>query len=317
MYDRDLIVLTVSFVYSAAAAGLVIGRLGLGFLRQSGRRPFVAEAAWCAWLPLLTVGLMPLSALWPHPNHPLGAAHQLWHDWERQVHAVPVAHGLLHGANCAVLLFAAVGAVRAAYFLARMRGFAASIQAAAVPAGFELEGVPVYRISAKQPLCFTMGVVRPGVYFSDPLREALSARDFEAVLAHEAAHVRRRDPALRTLLFLFFVLLPLPGSRLLMAQWEQAAERQCDAEAAAHIGSGTDVAAALIRVAQANTLAPAIPAGPCFAVVDDDIEGRVHALLSCNCRPRSSVPALVGATLLGLLVTSLWISHVVEFFAHH
>jgi beta-lactamase regulating signal transducer with metallopeptidase domain len=139
------------------------------------------------------------------------------------------------------------------------------------------------------------------------------------MLAHEAAHVRRKDCLARTFLALFYALFPLPGSHLLMADWHHAAERECDALAADRIGSALDVAAALIRAAKAAPRsAVAVRDGACFAGFGDDVEGRVQALLALPAsRSRTRPTHLVFASLGFLLAASLWIAHAVELFVRH
>jgi hypothetical protein len=121
------------------------------------------------------------------------------------------------------------------------------------------------------------------------------------------------------LLSLFYALFPLPGGRLLLADWHHAVERECDAEAAARVGSAPDVAAALIRAAQATARSPVtVPGSACFAAFGDDVEGRVAALLALPAsRERARPTPLILAGLGVLLTASLWIYHAVELFVHH
>lgn len=61
----------------------------------------------------------------------------------------------------------------------------------------------VAEVPAPQPLAFTHGLARPEAVISSGLVDRLSDRELDAVVAHEASHVRRRDPlrllVLRTL----------------------------------------------------------------------------------------------------------------------
>lgn len=57
----------------------------------------------------------------------------------------------------------------------------------------------IYVIASPKPLAFTFGYFAPSVAVSDALARSLDDRELEALLLHEAEHVRRRDP-LRLLL---------------------------------------------------------------------------------------------------------------------
>ncbi|MGC9317247.1 MAG: M56 family metallopeptidase [Armatimonadota bacterium] len=50
-----------------------------------------------------------------------------------------------------------------------------------------------------RPVCFTAGLLRPVTVLSTSLRARLSCRELRAVLAHERAHLRRRDNLARLL----------------------------------------------------------------------------------------------------------------------
>jgi Zn-dependent protease with chaperone function len=319
MHELDFVLPILSFAYAAAGIGLVSALLARAWARRQRRFPSAGEATWCAFLPPLALLLLPLSAVEPHFPGTLNAVHLMWHSWEQALHAAPLAHGMLHAANSLLLVLAATGLVRMAYALARMRGFASALRTAGTTSPEFVDGVPLRTIDSPRPLCFTTGLLRPSVYLSTGLRELLSPQEREAMLAHEAAHLHRGDSLVRTFLFLFYALFPLPGSRLLLADWHHAVERECDALAARRIGSAPDVASALIRMAQAAARsAVAVPDGACFAALGDDIEGRVEALLALpasHSRARPTPLVLLG---LGFLLTgSLWISHAVELFVRH
>lgn len=318
MHDLSPLLSLVSFAYLAAGAGLLAALLGMTWARHGGRRLSAGEAAWCAFLPALALLLLPLSSALPHPAGLLDAMHRQWHGWEETLHAEPLAHGLLHAANFGMLILAAAGLIRLAYALARTRAFVSSVRSSALATGQEVEGVPLYTIHTVRPLCFTVGIRRPAIYLSTGLQDQLSTADREAMLLHEAAHIRRKDGLARTFFYLFYALFPLPGARPLMREWREAAERECDAEAAARIGSSTQVATALIRAAQALVRpAAALPDAAFFAAEGDDIEGRVQALL--DGRRRTAVrPAILVLFGLGfVLASSAWVSHAVELFVSH
>ena len=72
---------------------------------------------------------------------------------------------------------------------------------------------------------FTAGWVGPHIYVASELPATLSDAELSAVLAHEHAHVRRRDPArLSVLRFVGCALFWLPALRRLAADAADAAE---------------------------------------------------------------------------------------------
>jgi Zn-dependent protease with chaperone function len=304
--------------YAAAGAGLLSALLMRAWVRRDGRLPSPPEAAWCAFLPPLALLLLPLLMLQPHLTQ-FPPAHELWHRWEQALHTAPVTHAALHGANLLLLFAGAFFFARMVFTLTRMRAFAVSVRAAARAEPVEVEDFRLFIIPSPRPLCFTMGLRRPAVYVTTALQEHLSPREYEAMLAHEAAHIRRRDGLSRVFLALFYALFPFPGSDLLLADWHQAAERDCDAAAARRIGSAPDVARALVRVAQVMARSStAVPGGASFASFGDDIEGRVQALLSLPARPSRALPAgLVFLGLLLLVTASSWLQHGVDLFIRH
>ena len=80
---------------------------------------------------------------------------------------------------------------------------------------------------------FTTGWARPRVYIAADLGARLSESEIEAVLAHEAAHVTRRDPLRLSLLrFLSCVLFWLPALRRIAADLADEAEIEADNHAA-------------------------------------------------------------------------------------
>ncbi|MEO7966263.1 MAG: M56 family metallopeptidase [Gemmatimonadaceae bacterium] len=80
---------------------------------------------------------------------------------------------------------------------------------------------------------FTTGWIRPRVFIAANLTSRLAPSEVAAVLAHEAAHVARRDPArLSVLRFFACVLFWLPALRRLAADLADEAEIEADDRAA-------------------------------------------------------------------------------------
>ncbi|HYW08956.1 MAG TPA: M56 family metallopeptidase, partial [Longimicrobium sp.] len=95
---------------------------------------------------------------------------------------------------------------------------------------------------------FTVGWLRPRIYVSASLPERLSPAELEALLAHEGAHVARRDPLRLSLLrFLALTLFWLPALRRLAEDLADEAEIRADDRAAR--GRPLALASALLALA--------------------------------------------------------------------
>ena len=80
---------------------------------------------------------------------------------------------------------------------------------------------------------FTVGWLRPRIYVAEALSSQLQPAELEALLAHEGAHVARRDPLrLSALRFLALVLFWIPALRRLADDLADEAEVQADDRAA-------------------------------------------------------------------------------------
>jgi Zn-dependent protease with chaperone function len=124
------------------------------------------------------------------------------------------------------------------------------------------------------PLAVTIGSFEPRVVISTRLIEALAAEQLRAVVAHEAAHVLRRDN-LRKQIASVLSLFHLPAvRRALLDDLAVACERASDEDAALAIGDRLAVAEALIAVERMAP--PDLALGSAFV---DRVEARVTALL--------------------------------------
>jgi Zn-dependent protease with chaperone function len=98
------------------------------------------------------------------------------------------------------------------------------------------------------PFALTGGWIRPRVWLSTALFDALPPARREIVLAHERAHAERRDPLLWAVASTL-AGLHLPGTRdPLLADLRLAAEQDCDERAAARVGDRLEVAETLLFV---------------------------------------------------------------------
>ncbi len=132
----------------------------------------------------------------------------------------------LRAASVAVVLLLVAAAVRLTIALTTSRR-----SAAGAVAGARILHNPfcdrAFVASGKQ-LAVTIGLLRPVVVLDAKARE-LDAQVLGAVLAHEAAHARWRDPLVGTLVETAAWLWPVPGA-IVARMWRRAAERAADVE---------------------------------------------------------------------------------------
>lgn len=149
---------------------------------------------------------------------------------------------------------------------------------------------------------FTAGWLRPRVYVAAGLSEGLSRDELAAVLAHEAAHVARRDPLrLSVLRFLACTLFWIPALARLAA--DVADEGELRADDAAAEKHGLALASALVQLAAWGRPMRSMGVG----FTDGDLlERRVRRLAGETVSPRSRLTrrSLIGAAFALALVWS-------------
>jgi len=185
-----------------------------------------------------------------------------------------------------------VGAWRS-YFTLR------SLRRASVPirAGFDL-------FATAEPTAFVAGLLRPRVFLSRGLLAAVDQHALAAILAHETAHARRRDP-LRRLLSALVLAFHLPGvAQMIDTLLARAHECVADADAARKVGDGPRVAQTLIQVARLR-LAPAPASAHSAAILGSDLDARVRHLLAVAGAPDAPSVALLAAGAAGVVVLSV------------
>ena len=126
------------------------------------------------------------------------------------------------------------------------------IGAAAIRVG--LDPSHVWIVHGLPNPAFTAGFWRPQVYVAASLPEVLDTSQLDSVLAHELAHVRRRDPLRLSLLrFLACTLFYIPALRRLAEDLTDEAEIDADDDAASR-GSALALASAILALAEWATL---------------------------------------------------------------
>ncbi len=171
-------------------------------------------------------------------------------------------------------------------------------------------------IDTTEPVCLAAGLLRPRVLISRSLLEALGSDERAVVLAHEQAHVRRRDALTGSFVRALSVLhLPHVG-RWLVSELDVAAEQVCDEEAATASDRVT-VAAAILTVERAVWRSTAaLPFGSVVVAFGAHaVERRVEALLAEPPAPTSlwKLSSGLGVALAAVLVNAAELHHAAEF----
>jgi Zn-dependent protease with chaperone function len=170
---------------------------------------------------------------------------------------------------------------------------------AAAALGLPFETIRV--VSGLPSPAFTAGWLSPRIYVSACLPGRLSPAELRAVLAHEAAHLRRRDPLRLSLLrFLACTLFWLPAARRLTE--DIADEAEVRADDAATLDHPLALASAIVTLAQWLRPARALHCGVGFDE-RDLLERRVRRLAGEDATPRSRLTraSSIGAVLALLL----------------
>jgi Zn-dependent protease with chaperone function len=213
------------------------------------------------------------------------------------------------------LVFLASYVVLRAAFAASSVLRAVRVVAALAKTGEQRRDLDITIVETTQPVCLAAGLLRPRVLLSRGLFDSLSAEERAVILAHERAHVRRRDAAVASFVrALAVVHLPRAGSWL-VHELEVAAEQVCDEEAAVAVTDRVAVAAAILTVERAAQHAAASQLDPvAVAFGARAVERRVEALLAEPPPPQSlgALAASLGLALAGALVLSDELHHLTE-----
>ncbi|QRK09432.1 hypothetical protein JQX13_04620 [Archangium violaceum] len=172
---------------------------------------------------------------------------------------------------------------------------------------------PIVAVPGAPRLCHAVGLVRRRILLSASLEESLTQVELRSALAHEEAHLRRREPLLGLLLGVAGLFAAPFLARACVTVYQTAAEEACDAEAAAAVGDGGLVAGALVKVAtlqrRLSNVAGEMPAFGALA-----LERRVRLLLDEEARA-TSAQALRVAGVMALAAGLLAFAYTA--FLHH
>ena len=144
---------------------------------------------------------------------------------------------------------------------------------------------------------FVLGLLRPKLFVTEPLVAGSDRRYLHAVLAHERAHIRRRDPLGRFVAGIGFAFhLPFVV-RMLERSLCQAQEMAADREAASDVGRAS-VARALLALARSRRHVPR----PSLAFAGQSIEMRIRSLLDDRVRCEWPRARTVGVVVVASIV---------------
>jgi hypothetical protein len=148
--------------------------------------------------------------------------------------------------------------------------------------------------TGSRPVVAVAGFLRPRLLISPVVRDALSAEQLDAAVAHERAHGAAHDNLKRLLLAFTPGLLPgVNGFAAVERQWSRLTEWAADDDAAAgDPDRALALAAALVRVARLGTVAVPLTS----SMLDgDDLTQRVDRLLHPVAPVRGRVSAAVAS----------------------
>jgi Zn-dependent protease with chaperone function len=174
--------------------------------------------------------------------------------------------------------------------------------------------LPVAFLPVDLPVLFCSGVLRPRVLISRGALRLLDEEELHAALAHETAHLRRRDPARSWLaLGLRALMVPNPAFQVLARGIAREAERLADEEAGRLGADRLALASGLVKLHRAtggglrvrrNLPFGSVMSGPLRRARSLDVERRARALLEPPARPLPFPTLrllLAGAAVSGLL----------------
>jgi Zn-dependent protease with chaperone function len=163
----------------------------------------------------------------------------------------------------------------------------------------------VWVMDCEVPLALTAGLSRPEVYISSYLVASLPSDMLGVIVAHEQAHVRRRDGIVQFVAHISSLLHFPWVRRRLLADLSLACEQACDKEAAQEVGDPLRVAETLLALYRLFTSSNFVPAMGALSFGSGDLGHRIEALLSAPPTQRGvSIPGPAWVVLFPLLLSA-------------
>ncbi|RKH07114.1 M56 family metallopeptidase [Corallococcus carmarthensis] len=314
----------LAFLLECAAVAATVGVLASLLVRGAFMLPWPASRLRPAFradgafvlgtLPAVVALAVVAAAAAPSLSAVLGWSHDHCGSHGHHLHLC-----ILHSSGLRPVL-AVVGAVALATFIFRAgalvwRVMRTRARLAALEAlGSTRPGTfPVVAVPGAPRLCHAAGVRHRRILLSASVEEVLASSELSGALAHEEAHLRRRDPLAALLLSLAGLFVPPPLARVFLSAYQTAAEEACDVEAVLAVGDGTVVAEALVKMAALQRRASTVAGVPAFGKLA--LEQRVRQLLEGEARPAAPSRALLSAACAGAGVLTLALVHAA--FLHH
>lgn len=140
---------------------------------------------------------------------------------------------------------------------------------------------PAVRLTEALDSPAVVGILHPAVMIPESVLHVLDGRQLEAVLAHEVAHLARRDPLLNLVqhgieILLFFQ----PAARWLSGRARIERERCCDDLAVARTGDPVVYAAALVELEAARLPVAGVARRLALSVAGSRLAPRIRRLLA-------------------------------------
>lgn len=157
-------------------------------------------------------------------------------------------------------------------------------------------------VDSDVPIAYTDGFFKPSIHLSRGLVDALDDAQLKGVLAHEYAHVKRRDNlaiffalAVRDFLFVF------PLSHLLFGIFMREKEHAADDLAVELTGDPVGLAEAIVKVARLKSAERKLaPAYATFFPNRALVRERVTRLVGCDVPRRAGTAKTITATVISL-----------------
>lgn len=191
----------------------------------------------------------------------------------------------------------------------------------AEPLSLNCTSIPVYLVHNNEGLVAVTGILRPKIFLARGVLSSLTPAELQAVLAHEAGHVRSFDNLKQVLLKITQPPSWLRSLKSLDSAWNAVSEVAADEAALSdnHQVAVEDLASAVVKVSRLQQASPSPQLAACHLVPDGNcsvIGGRVlHLQQLLKGEPPSNrdlftrrlkvVAYTVAATITALYIASL------------
>lgn len=164
------------------------------------------------------------------------------------------------------------------------------------------ETLPLRVVDWVMPLALSAGIRRMRIFISSQLIQNLTQKQLEVVIAHEQAHLSRRDPLRHFIAHTFsFAHLPWLRKELLM-DFDLATEQACDEAAAVQTGDRLHVADTIIAVERQFAMCRIPPMVK--SISGSNISARVEFLLAQPAVNESISRAYMSLLSVGVLIAA-------------